>query len=75
MDEPPSKCATLYQKTAGRCLSFKTLLVVVTTLWLWQSFLWGGMYVGCGLTVAISVAGMAGLVLRDYISQGSMVSR
>lgn len=75
MDEPPSKCATIYHKTAGRFVSFKALLVIVTALWLWQSFLWGGMYLGCGLAVAVSVAGMAGLVLRDYISQGSLVSR
>lgn len=75
MEEPPSKCATLYHKTVGRFVSFKALLSVVTVLWLWQSFLWGGMYTGCGLTVAVAVAGMAGLIIRDYLSKGSMVSR
>ncbi len=75
LEELPSKLAVAYEKTAGRFVSFKALLVIVTALWLWQSFLWGGMYTGCGLAVAVSIAVMAGLVVRDYISQGSMVSR
>ncbi|CAM9325405.1 unnamed protein product, partial [Ectocarpus sp. 12 AP-2014] len=75
MEEPPSKCATLYHKTVGRFVSVKALLAVVTALWLWQSFLWGGMYTGCGLAVAVAVVGMVGLIIRDYLSQGSMVSR
>lgn len=75
LEELPSKLAVIYEKTAGRFVSFKALLVIVTALWLWQSFLWGGMYMGCGLAVAFSVAVMAGLVIRDYLSQGSMVSR
>lgn len=75
MEVPPSKCAKLYRKTAGRFVSFKALLTVVTFLWLGQSYLWGGMYMGCGLAVAISVAVMAGLIARDYLLHGSMVSR
>lgn len=75
MEEPPSKWSVMYHKTVGRFVSFKVLLTVVTALWLWQSFLWGGMYTGCGLVVAVSVAMMAGLVIRDYLVEGSIVSR
>ena len=75
MEEPPSKCAVMYHKTVGRFVSFKALLTIVTTLWLWQSFLWGGMYTGCGLAVAVSIAVMAGLIIREYLAEGSMVVR
>lgn len=75
MEEPPSKCAVLYQRTVGRFITFKALLTVVTLLWLGQSFLWGGMYTGCGLVVTVSVAVMAGLIAREYLVHGSMVSR
>lgn len=75
MEEPPSKCAVMYYKTIGRFVSFKALLTVVTTLWLWQSFLWGGMYMGCGLAVAVSIAAMAGLIIREYLAEGSIVTR
>lgn len=75
MGDPPSKVAVMYRKTVGRFVSFKVLLTAVTALWLWQSFLWGGVYTGFGLTVAVSIAGMAGLIIRDYLLEGSMVSR
>lgn len=75
MEATPSKCSILYQRTAGRFVSFKVLLAVVTLLWLGQGFLWGGMYMGCGLAVAVSVAVMVGLIARDYLVHGSMVSR
>lgn len=75
MEQPPSKCTVIYHKTVGRFVSFKALLTVVTALWLWQSFLWGGMYTGFGLAVAVSVAVMAGLIIREYVAEGSMVSR
>lgn len=75
MEEPPSKCAIMYDKTVGRFVSFKALLTVVTALWLWQSFLWGDMYTGCGLAVAVSIAVMAGLIIREYLAEGSIVSR
>lgn len=47
----------------------------VTVFWLVQSFLWGGVYLGCGLTVAVSMVALARLVVKDYVSHGSFVYR
>lgn len=73
--EYPSRLSVVFQRYTGRFLSFRLLVVVVTVLWLGQSFTWGGLYLGCGLAVAVSVAALAGLIVKDYVSQGSIVSR
>lgn len=51
------------------------LAVSATAVWLGQSFLWGGPYLGCGLTVAVSMVALARLLVKDYISHGSFVHR
>lgn len=73
--DEPSRLSIVFHRVAGRFLSFRGLLVAVTAVWLAQSFLWGGVYLGCGLTVAAALAALAGLILRDYVSRGSVISR
>lgn len=73
--EYPSRLSDVSQRYIDRFLSFRLLVVVLTVTWLGQSFTWGGLYLGCGLTVAVSVAALAGLIVKDYVSQGSIVSR
>lgn len=75
MDYPSAGILNTCHEHIGRILSFRLIVVVVTVLWLGQSFLWGGVYLGCGLAVTVSVAALAGLIVKDYVSQGSMVSR
>lgn len=61
--------------TIKQLLSFRDLFVLATAMWLWQSFLWGGLYLGCGLTVGAVLATLAGLIVRDYVSTGTVGSR
>ena len=60
----------------GAIRSVKLVLAVsATAVWLGQSFLWGGPYLGCGLTVAVSMVAVARLLVKDYTSHGSFVHR
>lgn len=71
----PSRLSGMCQRFIGPFLSYRVVLVVTTSLWLVQGFVWGGFYVGCGLTIVVSVAALAWSIVKDYFSRGSVVSR
>ncbi|CAM9465230.1 unnamed protein product, partial [Choristocarpus tenellus] len=53
---------------SSKWLSFRVLFTFTLLLWVWQSFTWGGVYLGYGLAVVGAIVALGRFMAQDFIT-------